>query len=341
MKAENPAWIEDYRIKIIDGNCIEATDHRIKPLRNISGAALPGKSLVVFDPQIEIAIDVFPCEDGHAQERSLLNTVLKTVQPKDCWVADRNFCTQSFLFGIHQKEAAFIVREHQGLPVEIVSEPIYIGENETGKVYEQEVRLKSPDDETYLARRISVELHEQTRNGEEKIYILCNLETSILDAIKIAEIYRKRWGIETAFQRLEAHFHSEINSLGYPKAALFGFCLSLVAFNLYAVIAASLRVAHPDKNIKDEVSEYYIAEEIATVYEGMMIAVDSNDWDMFRYANKEQMALLLVFLAKQVNLDKFKKHKRGIKKPKNKKKYDKNHPHISTFKVILAANKSP
>jgi hypothetical protein len=341
MKAENPAWIEDYRIKIIDGNCIEATDHRIKPLRNISGAALPGKSLVVFDPQIEIAIDVFPCEDGHAQERSLLNTVLKTVQPKDCWVADRNFCTQSFLFGIHQKEAAFIVREHQGLPVEIVSEPIYIGENETGKVYEQEVRLKSPDDETYLARRISVELHEQTRNGEEKIYILCNLETSILDAIKIVEIYRKRWGIETAFQRLEAHFHSEINSLGYPKAALFGFCLSLVAFNLYAVIAASLRVAHPDKNIKDEVSEYYIAEEIATVYEGMMIAVDSNDWDMFRYANKEQMALLLVFLAKQVNLDKFKKHKRGIKKPKNKKKYDKNHPHISTFKVILAANKSP
>jgi hypothetical protein len=33
----------------------------------------------------------------------------------------------------------------------------------------------------------------------------------------------------------------------------------------------------------------------------MMIAVDSNDWDMFRYANKKQMALLLVFLAKQVN----------------------------------------
>jgi hypothetical protein len=100
-------------------------------------------------------------------------------------------------------------------------------------------------------------------------------------------------------------------------------------------------VARPDKNIKDEVSEYYIAEEIATVYEGMMIAVDSNDWDMFRYANKEQMALLLIYLAKQVNLEKFKKHKRGIKKPKNKEKYDKNHPHISTFKVILAANKSP
>jgi hypothetical protein len=40
MKAENPAWIEGYRIKIIDGNCIEATDHRIKPLRNISSAGI-------------------------------------------------------------------------------------------------------------------------------------------------------------------------------------------------------------------------------------------------------------------------------------------------------------
>ncbi|MBK8538088.1 MAG: transposase [Candidatus Competibacteraceae bacterium] len=60
---------------------------------------------------------------------------------------------------------------------------------------------------------------------------LSNLPEEIADALAIAEIYRKRWGIETAFQRLEAHFNSEINSLGYPKAALFGFCLALVAFN--------------------------------------------------------------------------------------------------------------
>jgi hypothetical protein len=26
---------------------------------------LPGKSLVVFDPQLSMAIDVFPCADGH------------------------------------------------------------------------------------------------------------------------------------------------------------------------------------------------------------------------------------------------------------------------------------
>ena len=50
----------------------------------------------------------------------------------------------------------------------------------------------------------------------------------------------KRWTLETAFQHLEAYFHSEINTLGYPKAALFGFCLALVAYNMLAVVMAAL-----------------------------------------------------------------------------------------------------
>ena len=36
-------WLPGYRIKVLDGNCIEATAHRIKPLRKIGGGALPGK----------------------------------------------------------------------------------------------------------------------------------------------------------------------------------------------------------------------------------------------------------------------------------------------------------
>ena len=49
-------------------------------------------------------------------------------------------------------------------------------------------------------------------------------------------MYRKRWTLETAFQQLEAYFHSAINTLGSPKAAIFGFCLALVAYNVLAVV---------------------------------------------------------------------------------------------------------
>jgi hypothetical protein len=37
-------------------------------LRPIGAVALPGKSLVILDPELRLAIDVFPCVDDHAQE---------------------------------------------------------------------------------------------------------------------------------------------------------------------------------------------------------------------------------------------------------------------------------
>ncbi len=335
MNAENPDFLLGYHTKLLDGNCIEASEHRIEVLRTTKSAALPGKSLVVFDPQTELAMNIFPCEDGHAQERLLLNKVSDTIEEKDLWVADRNFCTQDFLFNIATKKAVFVIRKHQQMPMSILGKERLITENEMGKIYEQKVSLKSCYGEIYDARLIIVKLTKKTRNNDSELSILSNLPEEIADALTIAEIYRKRWGIETAFQRLEAHFNSEINSLGYPKAALFGFCLALVAFNIYAVIMASLRVAHPKVNIKEEVSEYYIAEDISTVYEGMIIAVDDDEWNRFRHLSDAAMIVLLIYLAKQVNLKKFKKNKRGVKKEKPPIKFDKKTPHVSTFKLLL------
>ena len=125
------------------------------------------------------------------------------------------------------------------MPVVELDDPVFFGSSETGEVFEQSVMLKSATGVEYLARRIIVKLKNKTRNADEEIRILTHLEKDAAEAVKMTEIYRERWGIETAFQRIEGHFNSEINTLGYPKAALFGFCLALVAFNLYAVVMAS------------------------------------------------------------------------------------------------------
>ena len=76
----NRSLLPGYRVKFLDGNCIEATEHRLEVLRGTKAGALPGKALVVFDPQLGLAVDVFPCEDGHAQERSLLSAVAATIR---------------------------------------------------------------------------------------------------------------------------------------------------------------------------------------------------------------------------------------------------------------------
>ena len=70
MVGGHPPVLPGFRVKYLDGNCLEASEHRLKVLRDTSAEPLPGKSLVVFDPQWGIATEVFPCEEGHAQERA-------------------------------------------------------------------------------------------------------------------------------------------------------------------------------------------------------------------------------------------------------------------------------
>lgn len=65
-------WNGRYRLRVLDGNCLSATDHRLGVLRPLSEAAMPGKSLVVLDPMLHLAVNIFPCEDGHASEQALL-----------------------------------------------------------------------------------------------------------------------------------------------------------------------------------------------------------------------------------------------------------------------------
>jgi hypothetical protein len=334
MKGSRTPWLPGYRVKVLDGNCIEATEHRLEVLREIGGGALPGKSLVIYEPELEMVSDVFPCEDGHAQERSLLNAILPTLVTKDVLVMDRNFCVRDFLSGITNKDAYFICRQHQGLPWEEAGEERFIGRSDGANLYEQKISVTDTKGESRIYRRIRVVLKTATRNGEKELCILTNLSKSSANAKLIAQLYRKRWTIETAFQELESHLHSEINSLGYPRAALFGFCVALVAYNVLAVVKAALRRVYGEDKISNSVSGYYLAGHLERTYDGMMIAVPEEEWRIFKAMSGKVFADTLVQLAEKVNLAKFKKHKRGPKKPVPKRHYDPSHPHVSTAKLL-------
>jgi hypothetical protein len=331
----NPPLLGGYRVKFLDGNCLEATDRRLKVLRGTRAGALPGKSLVVFDPALGIVLDVFPCEDGHAQERSLLSAVADTVQAEDLWVMDRNFCVVRWLFKIDQQSAFFVVRQHGNTPYKPLKPLELISPSTTGDLYEQPVQITAPSGEKIEVRRVVVALNKPTRNGDKFVILLTNLPQAV-DTLVIAELYRNRWGLETAFQKLESHLNSELNMLGYPKAALFGFCLALVAFNIYAIVMAALRATHRDQTINETVSEYYIAQEIATNTGGMLIAIPPIEWVVFAEASLIELGNMLLNIATHVDLKKYKKHPRGPKKPPMEKTQCRGHPHVSTAKLIKA-----
>jgi hypothetical protein len=98
LQATLPPYVPGYKTKILDGNHLAATQRRLKGLRDVAAGALPGQTLVVLEPERQLATDAFCCEDAHAQERSLLPRLLDRVAAKDLWIADRNFCTTAFLF---------------------------------------------------------------------------------------------------------------------------------------------------------------------------------------------------------------------------------------------------
>jgi IS4 transposase len=330
-----PPLLSRYHLRIIDGNHLPATEHRIAELRKTRQGPLPGHCLVILDPDLMLLVDVFPCEDGHAQERSLLPQVLDTVQAGEVWIGDRNFCTTDFLFGIAERQAFVVIRQHAStLSCELVGQRRKIGRCPTGMLSEQSMRLSSRNGETLLVRRITLERDQPTRDGEKEIHILTNLPAQDAAARVVADLYLRRWTVENAFQELGQALHSEIKTLAYPKAALLSFCVALLAYNVISVVKTAM-AAIPQGPAREQVSGYYLAGEIAAAYHGMMIAVPPRVWRReFGDLATSDLARLLKDLAAQIRPNRFRKNVRGPKKPRPKRISGARDHHISTARVL-------
>lgn len=325
-------WLTGYHCRILDGNHLSATEHRIEELRTTWAAPLPGKILVVLDQERMLAEEVFLTEDGHAQERSLLDATLQSVRANDLWIADRNFCTLKFLLGIARRLGYFLIRQHGTVKGRLVGRRRKIGRCPTGMVYEQAIGLRDPEtDATVTYRRITVKLDQATRDGDWEIHLLSNVPES---ALILADLYRKRWTIETMFQEIAATLQCEIQTLGYPKAALFAFCLALVAFNAVSLLKAALRSVHGTATVNETVSGYYLNLEIRGTYDGMMIAIPEKHWKIFPTLSVREFTQVLKETAGHLRLSRYRKHPRGPKKPPPKKAAYANGGHVSTFRLL-------
>jgi hypothetical protein len=336
LSARLDSWVRGYRVKVLDGNAPAATQRRLAELRDIWDAPLPGKALAVLDPQTGLCIDVFLTPDGHAQERSLLGDVLATVHRDDLWVADRNFCTLGFLFGLGDRQAAFVIRQHGQLEGRLLGARRAVGRSETGTVHEQHVEVEYRGS-TRVFRRITVELDQPTRDGERVIHILTNRPAGTVEALQVAQLYRNRWTIEALFYEVTVVLDCEPHTLGYPRAALFALCLALVASNAVALLKASIRSAH-DAQVASEVSAYYVALEISQTHKGMMVALPEDMWAFVRELPARDLAALFRQLAQGIDLTRYRKAKRGPKKPPPERKPYNNGGHVSTHKLIQKRN---
>jgi hypothetical protein len=332
-----PPLLPGYRTRIIDGNHLAATDRRLAELRECKAGPLPGQALVVLDPALMLATHMIPCEDAHAQERSLFLQVLPLVTAGDLWLADRNFCTVSFLCGMIQAGGFFILRQHGNFPIASSDELRSCGRCSTGEVFEQSVTFLSEDKKPIELRRIVVHLDKPTQDGDTEIALLTPVPAKDASAAQIADLYLKRWTIEGVFLTLTQIMDGEIPSLGYPKAALFAFGIALVSYNIASVIRAALRATFGHEKVEKEVSWYYIANEVRFNYGGMDVALHEETWVPFQSMSARELAAKLKEYASNVRLSAFKRHPRGPKKPAPQRTQYANDPHVSTARLLAGA----
>lgn len=334
LRASDPSWLTGYDVRVIDGNHLSGTEHRIEELRRTWAAPLPGKALVVYDQSKRLICDVFLTADGHAQERSLFDRVLSRVRPRQLWIADRNFCTLDMLFSIEDADAFFVIRQHGQLTGRLTGRRRKVGQTETGTVYEQPLVITHPaTGAERTVRRVTVKLNTPTRDGDEEIHILTNLPAEVT-AVRVAQLYRDRWTIENVFFDIDRILYAEINSLGYPPAALFGLCLAFVVYNAVSLLMSAMEKEHGRSTVRERVSPYYLALEIRQTWDGIAVVVDPSAWIALKEQSTAEFAATLRTLAAHANLERYRKHPRGPKKKPPPKTQYKNGGHVSTARLI-------
>jgi hypothetical protein len=326
-----PEPVAGYAARILDGNVMTGTEHRLVPLRTTWSAGLPGMSLAVYEPASGLIRDLILEEDAHCQERALVDRV--EVEPGQLWIMDRNFCIRSLVFRIARQGAFFLVRWHRStLPFEPAGRLRPRGRCATGEVFEQPIDVPDGEGGVHRLRRIVLKLDQPTRDGETEIVLVTNLPAEVT-AIACCQTYKGRWQIEGHYQALTDLLHCEVPTLGYPRAALFAFSMSAIAGNALAVLKANLRVAHGEE-VASEVSDFALVDEVAEVDPGMMVAVPPADWPRLADRSAPEVAGVLNELAERVPVWRMFRCRRGPKKPRPRRSSGKRIHHVSNKKLL-------
>jgi IS4 transposase len=339
MAAAQDEILPGFEVFYLDGNHLAATEHRLAELRVTREGPLPGQSLALLDARRGLIVDLAVCEDGHAQERSFLPEMLERIREATVIVADRNFCTSKFLFGLAARGASFVIRQHAStLTWKLRGRRRRVGRVATGTVYEQGMELHFRG-MTLSVRRVTLRLDRPTESGDTEIQIVTNLSAEQATARQVAQTYGARWTVEGAFQTLTDVLRCEVETLGYPRAALFSFAVAVLAYNTYAVAQASLRMAHGAEVIEKKLSGHHLMNDVAATYVGMDIAVPDECWETYRSMPVSTFAKTLIRLAHRVKLARYPKKKRGPKKPQPRKRSGGRNHHISTARLLLKRRK--
>lgn len=330
---KEPIGWEGFQVTILDGTDLAGTEHRLKPLRTLKAAGLPGRYVAAYDLATGLVVDAVASEDAYTSEREMVRTLLVKAVAGQIFVGDRNFCTTGIVFGIMDRGAFFVIRQHaNNLRWKPLGKAVEIGRVATGVVSEHEIEAEDPaTGEKRRMRRIILALDKPTEEGDTEIVLLSNLVG--VCALKSCVLYRDRWRIEQHFSLVKTVLQGEIEGLGRPRAALFAMGMALVAANALVVVKQTVR-ATQGEDVSETLSDYYLGDEVAGHERTLEKLVTEEEWSELGAKSAVDFWSWCQSVGSKIRTGAFRKHPRGPKKPQPPRKSGKARHHYSTYRLL-------
>ena len=179
------------RLWVADSSTLEALFRKLKSLEEIPKGQLAGKMAVVIDLITRLPIEIRFEENPRASDTRFEAQILELVEAKTLLLLDRGFYHFQFWHQLRERGVHLITRlkKRASLQVEEVFTDSY-------GLRDRRVRLGSGTTKTPF---ITLRLIEVRSGTTWHSYLTSVLDPHILPPYVVADLYRRRWRIEEAF----------------------------------------------------------------------------------------------------------------------------------------------
>jgi hypothetical protein len=179
------------QIWVVDGSTLEALFRKLKVLADVPTGQLAGKIGTVVDLLTRLPVEIWFEEQPKAHDSSFMPALLALVKAKTLLILDRGFYDFEFFASLIEQKVAFITRPK--------SNAFWIGHkllSSTATIKDQIIFLGTGTQGQPVLKLRLIEV----RFGQVWYqYLTSILDPTILPPVVVADLYRRRWRIEEAF----------------------------------------------------------------------------------------------------------------------------------------------
>ena len=174
----------------VDGSTLEGLFRKLDALKDTPAGALAGKICTVIDLATRLPEHIWYHAEPLAHDTNFLSKILSLAHGDTLWIFDRGFYDFAFFDDLLERKAHFITRLKTNAVFRVQSALCH-----TADMRDRLITLGGTETCQHTLRLIEVRFGALWYS-----YLTSVLDPAILPAETVADLYRRRWRIEEAFQ---------------------------------------------------------------------------------------------------------------------------------------------